>query len=297
MRSVMRYARELSNRNRISCDTVRNSTAETQENHYTFKFVLKGRQDYLMAKRKVSIFPDSFLFLSPGTNYTSIIDSYDPVDVLSISVSANFLSDFHSAYYSSTGLLPTIAEATNEVPEMMNSFYPFSGDMRFTVMHLYQRLVEGEVDELLINEYLNHCLLNFYRIRGREVKSRMERLRALKASTRQELFKRLLLAKEFISNNYNKKFNLKDVASFSCLSVNHLLRTFKEAYGISPNQFLTQVRLERAKYFLEHADYQIAYTSMLVGFESVSSFIRVFKGAFNITPLRYKSSFLISNPC
>lgn len=293
----MRYARELSNRNRISCDTVRNATAQMQENHYTFKFVLRGRQDYLMAKRKVSIFPDSFLFLPPGTNYTSIIDSYDPVDILSVSVSANFLSDFHNSYYSSAGLLSGVTEANNEMPEMMESFYPFSGDMRFTVMHLYQQLIEGEGDELLINEYLHHCLLNFYRIRGREVNSRMERLGALKASTRQELFKRLILAKEFISNNYNKKFNLNDVARFSCLSVNHLLRTFKEAYGISPYQFLTQVRLERAKCFLEHADYQIAYTSMMVGFESVSSFIRVFKSTFNITPRKYKSLFSIDKPC
>nr|WP_198160693.1 AraC family transcriptional regulator [Pedobacter panaciterrae] len=293
----MRYVRELSNRNRISCDTVRNSTAEMQEDHHTFKFVFKGQQDYLMAKRKVSIFPDSFLFLPPGTNYTSIVDSYDPVDVFSVSVSANFLSDFHNSYYSSTDLLLAAPEASNQVPEIMESFYPFSGDMRFTVMHLYQRLIEGEADELLINEYLHHCLLNFYRIRGREINSRMERLGALKASTRQELFKRLILAKEFISNNYNKKFNLNDVARFSCLSVNHLLRTFKEAYGISPYQFLTQVRLDRAKYFLEHTDYQVAYTSMLVGFESVSSFIRVFKSTFNVTPLKYKNLSSIKKPC
>lgn len=263
----MEYVRKLSNNNRICYGTVRNVTAEVKEDRHTFKFVLRGQQDYMVDKRKLSLYPDCFLFFPQGTCYKSVVDSFDSVDLFSVSVSADLRDSFHS-------------------------FYPLTDDMRVNVLRLYQQILEGESDELLINKCIDQCLHNYYQIRQREINGRIERLGALRASTRQELFRRLVLAKEFISNNYDRKFNLKDVAEFSCLSVNHLLRTFKEAYGVSPNQFLSRTRLDRAKYFLEKSDYSVAYISMLVGFDSISSFIRLFRTAFDITPMKYKRGFM-----
>jgi AraC-like DNA-binding protein len=268
----MEYVRKLSNNNKICYGTVRNATAEVKEDRHTFKFVLRGQQDYLVGKRKLSLYPDCFLFLPEGTSYKSVVDSFDTVDLFSVSVSADMMDSFHS-------------------------FYPLTDDMRANVLRLYQQMVEGESDELLINKYIDQCLQNYYKIRQREINERIERLGALRASTREELFRRLVLAKEFISNNYDRKFNLKDVAKFSCLSVNHLLRTFKEAYGLSPNKFLSRTRLDRAKYFLEKSDYSVAYISMLVGFDSISSFIRLFKSVFNTTPMKYKRGFIDRKPC
>lgn len=113
-------------------------------------------------------------------------------------------------------------------------------------------------------------------------------LKVQKESTRQELFKRVVLAKDFISDNYNRKFSLKEVALEACLSVNHLLRSFKAVFGLSPYQFLAKVKLSKARHLLEKGNYRIAQVAYLVGFDSISSFIRLFKSAFNITPLQYK---------
>jgi len=122
-------------------------------------------------------------------------------------------------------------------------------------------------------------------------------LNVQKESTRVELLKRVAIAREYIITNYNKKFSLKDVAQASCLSVNHLLRTFKAVYGVSPYQFLAIVKLEKAKHFLEESNYQIAYISFLIGFDSISSFIRLFKSVFNITPLKYKRLHITQRSC
>lgn len=281
----MEYIRKLSNNNRISYGTFRNAIEEIREDNYTFKFILKGQQDYIIAKRTVSIFPDCFLFLPRGTRYKSIIDSFDAVDLLSISVSADFMDSLHPGH--------------TQCPYLsgLESFYPLSGDMRSNLLHLCQQVIRQEADEQRINESVRHCLNQYFQVHQRETSERIGKIRALKASTRQELFKKLTLAKEYISNNYNKKFNLDDVAGFSCLSVNHLLRNFKEAYGLSPNQFLSRIRLDRAKYFLEESNHSVSCISMLVGFDSISSFIRLFKSVFKTTPLKYKRRFFELKSC
>ena len=122
-------------------------------------------------------------------------------------------------------------------------------------------------------------------------------LNVQKESTRLDLLKRTAIARDYIIKNYNKKFSLKDVAYASCFSVNHLLRTFKAVYGISPYKFLSNVKLEKAKRFLEEGKHQIADISFLIGFNSISSFIRLFKSVFNITPLKYKHFYSAQRSC
>lgn len=113
-------------------------------------------------------------------------------------------------------------------------------------------------------------------------------LNFVKLDTKNEIFKRVTLAKEFINNEYDRKFYLTDVASASFLSVNHLLRTFKQAFGLSPYQYLTLIRLTRAQELLISDTCSVNEIVLLVGFESTSSFIKAFKSQFNTTPLKYR---------
>lgn len=115
-----------------------------------------------------------------------------------------------------------------------------------------------------------------------------DKLNFVKDTTRKEVFRRVNLAREYIRENYDQKFKLEDIAYYSCLSVNHLLRNFKQAYQISPYQYLIFIRLNRAKLLLEEGNHSINETVLLVGFESSSSFIRLFKFYFNCTPLKFK---------
>ncbi|TKC09120.1 helix-turn-helix transcriptional regulator [Pedobacter frigoris] len=84
-----------------------------------------------------------------------------------------------------------------------------------------------------------------------------------------------------------KSICLYDVALAACLSVNHLLRTFKQAYRQSPHQFLTDVRLQQAKYYLKNTDYSVSEIVDIVGFECPSSFTRLFRSSFKITPSKF----------
>ncbi|MBO9676547.1 MAG: helix-turn-helix transcriptional regulator [Sphingobacteriaceae bacterium] len=285
----MRYVKELSNRNKIVSEHTCEALYEQQNDAYTIKFVFNGAEDCELNKRRFCIYPDTFAVVNAGTNFCSKIDSISPVNTFSVSFGENFIKDFHNSLCSSSESLLDGKEVKS-APVFNESLYPFAGDMRFNVQHLKKQLDKGLKDEMLINEYMYHCLLNYYKIYDREVVQKLDKLSFVKTKTREEVLKRLRIAREYISSNYNQNITLEGIAEQACLSVNHLLRTFKEAYEISPYQFLMQLRLNRAKGLLQTTGYPLNEIVDLVGFECPSSFIRLFKNTFNITPLKYRKS-------
>jgi len=284
---MLRYTNELSNKNKLQLESTCETSHEKEAEGQIFKWVLSGHQECAVGNRILSAHPDSFLILNQGSKYIEKIDSIAPVNTFTITFSQPFITDFNHSYQCTLNELLN-NDHNESPPHFLEAIYPFIGDMRYTVMHLKEQIDQGVSDELLFNEYLNHCLLNYYKLYKKEVLARADKLSFAKSKTRIEVLKRLSVAKDYIVSNYNKSFSLEDVASASCLSVNHLLRTFKEAYGYSPHQYLTNIRLSRAKYLMRTSSFHVNEIVTLVGFECPSSFIRLFKTKFQVTPIRYK---------
>ena len=102
------------------------------------------------------------------------------------------------------------------------------------------------------------------------------------------LCRRAIEAKRFITENFSGNIGLSSIASAACLSKFHFLRLFKSLYGRTPHQYLTQVRIEKAKQLLQ-SGLPVSDTCFLTGFESVSSFKGLFKKCTGFTPSFYQN--------
>jgi len=285
------YIKTLQNNNKILSETRAHRFQTQSASDFCIKFALGGNELYRLGKRELSVYSDSFLILNKGTQYTSKIDSDIPVESFSLFFDQGFLNDFNRSYSADNALLLDQPAGDNEFGlDFSETIYPFSGDLRFNVTHLKNNLDNGLQDELLINEYMHHCLINYYEIYKAEISNKVEKLKFRSRSTKIEILKRLNLAKDYMYTNYNKNIVLEDLAKHSCLSVNHLLRTFKQAFNQSPHQFLIQLRLQRAKILLKTSKYPINEVVCMVGFECPSSFIRLFKDRYNITPMKFRQT-------
>lgn len=67
-------------------------------------------------------------------------------------------------------------------------------------------------------------------------------------------------------------------------SVNYLIRVFKSAYGITPHQYLTQLRLEQAQRLMARADLSLEQIALACGFGDYAGFYRACRQARGITP-------------
>ena len=101
------------------------------------------------------------------------------------------------------------------------------------------------------------------------------------------LYRRIVQAKVYMDENYFEKIDLRNIADEAYFSKFHFIRLFKKAYGKTPHQYLTFVRLGNAKIHLQK-ECAVSDVCYGVGFESISSFTGLFKRATGLTPAAYQ---------
>lgn len=92
----------------------------------------------------------------------------------------------------------------------------------------------------------------------------------------------------YMEENYSQRITLQNLADTIPCNSQYLCRFFKEIAGISPIQYLINLRLSRACYLLEHTSKSILDIALECGFENVSYFIRKFKEIKGCTPKEYR---------
>jgi two-component system response regulator YesN len=93
----------------------------------------------------------------------------------------------------------------------------------------------------------------------------------------------------YIDANYDKPISLADIARISHLSVSRLAHIFKEQMGITIIDYLTSVRIERAKQLLLATGQSCTEICFQVGYNNQSYFSRTFKELVGMTPRQFRS--------
>jgi AraC-like DNA-binding protein len=82
----------------------------------------------------------------------------------------------------------------------------------------------------------------------------------------------------------DRELPMRDLADVACLSAFHFSRVFRTVTGIPPGQFLTALRLERAKRLLLTSDLPVTYICFAVGYTSLGTFTTRFTELVGVTP-------------
>lgn len=96
--------------------------------------------------------------------------------------------------------------------------------------------------------------------------------------------------REMISDQLNINHSLDDLAKESGLSRHHLIRSFKQSYGLSPHAYQLDERIKHAKTLLK-SGCSLIDTANLLGFTDQSHMQRNFKKRLAITPKQYQAFF------
>lgn len=89
------------------------------------------------------------------------------------------------------------------------------------------------------------------------------------------LYRRLLAARELLHDRYNAPLPLRSLAAAAGLSEFHFLRAYRAAFGETPHQHLTRLRLDHAKRALARGA-AVTEACFDVGYSSLGSFSALF---------------------
>ena len=95
---------------------------------------------------------------------------------------------------------------------------------------------------------------------------------------------------EFISEHYAEKLTLEQIAQAGSVSPRECGRCFQETLGLSPFQYLMDLRLRRSCQLLAHTGLSITEIAAACGFGTSSYFSRAFRERFGQTPLACRKS-------
>ena len=87
-----------------------------------------------------------------------------------------------------------------------------------------------------------------------------------------ELFRRLCRSRDWLAARIDEPVRLADAAREACLSSFHYHRLFAHTFGETPHEFITKLRIDRAKQMLARDQLHVTEVCFAVGYESLGSF-------------------------
>lgn len=90
----------------------------------------------------------------------------------------------------------------------------------------------------------------------------------------------------YMNSNYTKQICIKEIAYNLGMSESGLCQYFKKITGITPNQYFTKIKLEKAKEMLKNMS--VTDAAFNLGYLNISYFIAIFKKMYGLTPKQYK---------
>ncbi|MGI5893893.1 MAG: helix-turn-helix transcriptional regulator [Candidatus Merdivicinus sp.] len=90
----------------------------------------------------------------------------------------------------------------------------------------------------------------------------------------------------YIQTHSDENLTLDDLCQKFFISKSHLITSFKNTVGMTPNEYLVTTRIMKSREYLKRG-IPVVKTCELIGYNDESHFIRTFKRIVGITPKQY----------
>jgi AraC family transcriptional regulator len=253
----------------------------------SLKSFYNGEAQYAIGSRRFVVNDASYFILNHGQFYDIQIEADRPIESLCLFFAPDFAKDVRHSISNGADRLLNEPQSPISSPAFFERSYPHNQSVSPALMRLRVALSHGQSDQAwlieqfhLIMQRLLDMQANIYR----EVAS----VPAMRAVTREELYRRLHYAREYAEALFTTPITLDDMARVACMSPNHLLRTFKHVFGQTPYQYVIAKRIAYAQELLRSTDQCVTDICFAVGFTSLGSFSWWFRQRVGVSPTSYR---------
>jgi AraC family transcriptional regulator len=256
----------------------------------SLKTFRNGSAQYKKGPGTYAVEEGRYLLLNKG-DYALSIEEAEPVESFCIFFRDGFAGEvLQSLSASPDRLLSDPFRPAHDAAFFERTYQPGAG--------LSRRLAKLQEAYLLLEdpasyEELFYPLMQEVLLEQSVAKREASTIRAERRSTREELYKRLMTVYEYIQACYASPVSLEELSKAACLSPNHLLRTYTGFFGRTPHQHLAEFRIRKAKELLEKEEWNMTDISFAIGFQTPSSFSKMFRKHTGLSPLQHRKKVIM----
>ncbi|HZC07440.1 MAG TPA: AraC family transcriptional regulator [Ktedonobacterales bacterium] len=246
-------------------------------------FYTVGSARYLLDSR-------GYLVLNEGQSYAIEVAADAPVESFCVFFAPGAAHDAQRALTLRAEALlddPLAPSPANFSAGFFERLYPHDDLVSPLLAHMRVALAQPATERLWLAERMLEAQMRLCAAHLR-IWGEVNALPAVRASTREEIYRRLYHARDYACALLCEPLTLDELARVAVMSPTHFLRVFRQAFGQTPHQFLTERRIERAKDLLRATNRPVTEICHAVGFESLGSFSALFRRSVGVSPTSYR---------
>ncbi|AQS53718.1 Bifunctional transcriptional activator/DNA repair enzyme AdaA [Jeotgalibaca dankookensis] len=228
-------------------------------------YVTKGKGYFMVPNKKFPIQEKSLIIVNENVDHTEMSDPDGKLEYIAIGIQDILFSSKHSDQFESF-FIYNITKDLKIINELFN-----------IILLEAKRNLDSNAD---ITKNLLEVLL-VYLNRNNSIE--------FNKTDQSVVNKNISLIKHHIDNNFQDSLTLDDLATIGHMNKYYLAHTFKSTLGMSPIEYLNEVRINRSRYLLGSTDHPISMIAGFAGFSSPSYFSQSFKRKTGYTPIQYRT--------
>lgn len=247
-----------------------------------------GEAFYCVGNARYRVGEQRYLVLNHGTEYSITIEPAAPVESFCIFFEEGLAEQIqHSLRTPASRLLEDPIRTPSQPVTFYERTYAHDALLSPVLFEIRSAIHARIAEPGWLCERLHQLMQSLFHVHY-ALYHEVEQMPAVRPATRAELYRRLHQARDYAHAMFDTPLTLHELAHVACLSPNHLLRTFRQAFGQTPHQYITARRLAHAQKLLRDTTLPITEICAAVGFESLGAFSWLFRRHIGISPSIYR---------
>ena len=237
-----------------------------------FYFIVEGSGTFFIENDSIKIKKNDLVIINSNIGHNLYVDE-DEYAVKTLGFGLE-----------SIGLTSNLDEVQSEEELELDNFFHITWDGKETKLkEIFTRIVEEFHSDRMYSKTLADALASYFLINFlRHFRNEIEVVPDININ------RRIDYIKSYIDNNYSLDLSLEGLSNMAYMNKFHLIAEFKQAYRVTPIEYLILKRIEVSKGLLISTNHSMETIAEIVGFNSQSYFNQVFRKKVGITPSQFR---------
>ena len=232
-------------------------------------YVVDGKGEFNIQGQRFPVKPNDFVIINPQVEHTELSSPDEPLEYIVLGINGLSFSN-----------LTPVSEGGHPF-----SFFNLRDEQKDILRYL-NAMVQEATSQQMSYELVCHNLLEILLI-----KILRHQHFDLEVGKQSKATKDISFIKHYLETYYHESIQLEDLASMTHLSRFYISHSFKKEIGMSPIEYLIDIRIKESKILLRTTNYSISQVADIVGFTTPTYFSKQFRKSTGISPTDYREQF------